>query len=184
MLGWSCKKFFVMVNYRMAMRDNKKHLEKIFLAAFDNFLDEFLHKLTLKFQSMYNDECNRLYFANFVSLIKRHINRRFIYGHFFWCQRKGIFESSCDQCIQVIRSDILDSNERLCFTRYYYHGWSDHFEEIYASTKYFSFEKNKKYHKCRYFEDVYTANQLINMFGVIACRILLNIAKKSFSLGA
>ena len=98
----------------------------------------------------------------------------------FGVREKKIFESSCRLCTQVVRSDILDTNESLYFTRYYYHSCSDHFEEIFASTKYFSYEKNKKYDECRYFENVYTSNQLINMFGIIARRILLNLAKKKF----
>ena len=165
------------------MVDINRKLTIMFLAPFDNFLEEFLHKLTLKFNSMYNDDCSRMYYAHFLSMIKKHISCRFVYSHMVWCQRKGIFESDCDLCVQVIRSDILDTSERMCFTRYYYHGWSDHFEETFACTKYFSYDLNRKHEHCRYFEHVYSANQLINMFGVIACRILLNLAKKKFFIG-
>ena len=140
------------------MKRKERHLKNIFLAPFDNFLDEFVLRLTQKFENMYHDECNRLHFVYFLSVIKIHINCRLIYGHLFWCRRKGIFEYSCRLCTQVVKCDILDTTENFGFCRYYYHGWSDHFEEVFASTKYFSVGLNKEYNDCRYFENVSTAN--------------------------
>ena len=37
--------------------------------------------------------------------------------------------------------------------------------------------------KCNYFENVYTPTQLINLFGVVACRLYLNLGKKYFFVG-
>ena len=82
-------------------------------------------------------------------------------------------------CCQVIRNYILDKTETFCFLRYR-DQYLDHFEEVFASQKYFSVQLNKEHYRCSYLENVSTSNQFVCIFGVVAARIFLNVAKNNF----
>ena len=123
-----------------------------------------------------------LYFANFKHQIKLHLSRRFIFGHFFWCQRKGTLHSQCDKCVKTFQWH-SESKDYLWYSRNY----SDNFrhnESVFSEDTYTYLNDmlnvNKK---CNYFENVYMPTQLINIFGVVACRLYLNLGKKYFFVG-
>ena len=164
------------------MRQNEEHLSQIFKGSFDSFLKECFNKLRIQFEMQYGDKCNRLYFYWFLSLLYENISCRFIYGHLFLCKRNGAISSECKFCCQVIRNYILDETETFFFLRYR-GDYLDHFEEVCASQKYFSVQLNKEHYRCSYLENVSTSNQLVCIFGVVAARIFLNVAKKKFFIG-
>ena len=55
-------------------------------------------------------------------------------------------------------------------------------EKVFCSNS--SLHENNEYNeKCEYFENANNSVQLINIFGVISCRIFLNLGKKYFFVG-
>ena len=117
--------------------------------------------------------------ANFIHQIKKHLSLRFVYGHLFWCQRKGAINSQYKICTPVFKWD-SDIKDNLVFTKNYIDFWKDHKEYIFTEKTYF--QENKK-NTCEYFENVYIPIQFINMFGVISCGIFLNLGKRYFFVG-
>ena len=140
------------------------------------------YNFTLFFYHVYHYNCDRLYFANFKHQIKLHLSRRFIFGHFFWCQRKGILNSQCDKCVKTFQWH-SESKDYLWYSRdysdYFRHNKSVFSEDAYTYLN-DMLNVNKK---CNYFENVYTPTQIINLFGVVACRLYLNLGKKYFFVG-
>ena len=102
-----------------------------------------------------------------------------LYGHFFWCQRRNILDSQCRICTSVFKWDNDDyavyqySNNLMDF-------WDTHLEKLFCENTYLYESEIDNRKECVYFENFYTAPQLINMFGVISCRIFLNLGKRCF----
>ena len=132
------------MNYSAEMRKNEEHLKRIFNYSFDiaSFLKDCFYKLKVQFEMQYSDKFNRLYFYWFLSLLKEHISCRFMYGHLFWCKRYGAIGSECKLCCQVVRNYILDETQTFSFLRFKVGGYFDHFEEVFASQRFFSVEIN------------------------------------------
>ena len=159
-----------------------ENFQKMFHLSHDDFLEELLHNFTLFFCRIYHYKCDRLYFSHFKYQIKVHLSRRFIFGHAFWCQRKGILNCQCDKCVKTFQWH-SESKGYLWYSRDY-NDYFRHNEAVFSVDSYTFLSDmlnvNKKYN---YFENVYTPTQLINLFGVVACRIYLNLGKKHFFVG-
>ena len=120
--SWTCKRFYKMIcNDSQAVHVNENFL-KMFHLPHDNFLEDLLHNFTLFFYHIYHYKCDRLYFANFKYQIRLHLSRRFIFGHAFWCQRKGILNCQCDKCTKTFQWH-SESKDYLWYSRDY----SDYF---------------------------------------------------------
>ena len=102
---------------------------------------------------------------------------RFVYGHFCFCWRKNFFESKCKFCTQSARWE-MDKKAGFKFERYFTHGWCDFKADIFCSPKFYCYEFNKKFDSCSYFESINKPDQVAEMFGIIAIKILLNVSKR------
>ena len=149
--------------------------------SYDDFLSDLIHKFTLTYYHKNYYKCDRLYLANFIYQIKKNLSCRFIYGHLFWCQRKSVLKSSCKLCTQVFEWE-GDSKDYLWYTRDY-NDFYRHKEKVFCSNSYLQESNRNKNEKCEYFENAYNLVQLINIFGVISCRVFLNLGKRYFFVG-
>ena len=86
-LGWTCTRFFKLVNHNPRMNYINDSLRSIFFSPFDDFLKDSLHKFTLKYYHVYHYKSDRLYLASFIHQIRKHLSSRFVYGHF--CGARG-----------------------------------------------------------------------------------------------
>ena len=57
-------------------------------------------------------------------------------------------------------------------------GWTEHFSEIFCSTKFFCKESNDKLGTCQYFESINNPTEVVNMFASVTIRIFLNLSKE------
>ena len=136
-LGGTSTRFFKLVNLSQHMNYINHLLKDIFTCTFEGFLNEFLHKFTMKFYFAYHYKCDRLYLANFIYLLKTHLNPRFVYGHLFWCQRKNILESKCGICTQVFKWE-GDSDDIFLYSNKYMGFWDTRAEKLFCSDTYLS----------------------------------------------
>ena len=99
----------------------------------------------------------------------------------FWCQRRSIFDSECKFCCKVFKWS-GDTNNQLIFSKCYTDFWDTHSEQVFVQDTYLTenLQIKKRY---VYFENVYTTAQLVNFFGVIACRLFLNVGKRVLFVG-
>ena len=84
-------------------------------------------------------------------------------------------DSECKICCQVFRCN-EDPSEKNLYSNNYLDFWDTHAEKVYVEETYL--EQNLQCeHGCKYFENLYTREQLVNFFGVIAVTMFLNIGK-------
>ena len=162
------------------MKYVNESMRKFFLFSFYDFVSDLIHKFTLMYYHKYHYKCDRLYLANFIYQIKEHLSCRFIYACLFWRQRKSVF-NSCRLCAQVFEWE-GDSKDYLWYTRDY-NDLYRHKEKLFFSNPYLQASNRKENEKCEYFENAYNPVQLVNIFGVISCRIFLNLGKRYFFVG-
>ena len=156
-------------------------IKDMFLTSFDDFLEDFVHKFTLKFYYAHHYKADRLYLANFKFQLKQYLNARFVYGHFLWCQRRNILDSKCRICTSVFKWD-NDDYAVYQYSNNFMDFWDTHLEKVFCENTYFYESEIDNRKECVYFENFYTPPQLINMLGVISCRIFLNLGKHCFLL--
>ena len=106
-----------------------------------------------------------------------HLSLRFVYGHLFFCWRKNFFDSKCKLCTRAIRWEI-DKKAGFKFERYFVYGWPDFKNDIFCSPKFYCKDLNNKFDQCPYFEAINKPGEVVEMFGTVAIRILLNICKR------
>ena len=157
-------------------------IKDTFFTSFDDFLEDFLHKFTLKFYYIHHYKADRLYLANFKFQLKQYLNARFVYGHFFWCQRRNILDSQCRICTLVFKWD-NDDYAVYQYSNNFMDFWDTHLEKVFCENTYLYESEIVNRKECVYFENFYTPTQLTNMFGVISCRIFLNLGKRCFFVG-
>ena len=180
------KGFFVLVNERKFMKKADEHQRGIFVVPIENdFTKDFCAAFEKIFKQHYNDYDDILFMKYFLSIIKKHVNTRFIFGHLYWCRRSTNNPNNCKFCCQVRRCWIFDKSEtkfRFAYALYHYQQYDDHHENFFADTEYFTRDLNTIHKKCDYFEYVHDYNQLSNLFGIVSVRIFLNIGKNYFFL--
>ena len=142
----------------------------------EDFLSDFVDKFTLKYSFFYPYKCDRLYLAYFLFILKEKLTIRLIYGHMFWRQRKATLHSECKICCNMFKWS-GDTNNQLIFSKCYTDFWDTHSEQVVVQNTYLSENLGLK-KICAYFENVYTTAQLVNFFGVIACRLFLNVGTR------
>ena len=97
----------------------------------------------------------------------------------FWCQRKYSFKDECKLCCEVKR--FYDEVPTIYLhSKHYTDFWDKHTEKVFSDELHFRLEVNQIERDCRYFENVYSKHQLINLFGVIAMRIFLILRKNIY----
>ena len=95
----------------------------------------------------------------------------------FWCQRSYSSKEECKLCPQVNR--FYDELPAIyMYSKHYTDLWDKHTEKVFSDELHFRHEVNQIERGSRYFENVYSKHQLINLFGVIAMRIYFNLTKK------
>ena len=179
LLSWTCNKLFYAVNKSAHQASiNSLLRDKVICNQnWDTFMQDCLNKIEDKYNLIYKSKCDRLYFAYVKQLVSYHLTLRFVYCHLFYYHRKNIFEASCKLCIQVVRWEV-DKKVGFKYERYFVSGWSDNKNDIFCSPKFFSYDLNKKFDGCSYCEALNNPNELVEMFGTISVRIMLNIIKR------
>ena len=184
--GRTCKKFFALANNQKFMKRANMHQRDIFIMLIERDVTRsFCSGFDKFFKKHYTDYENILYMKYFLSVMREHLNSRFIFGHLYWCKRSPNLTSSCKFCCQVRRCFIYDKSEtetRYVYALYHHQSYDQHRESIFQNDDYFSKDLNTLYKQCDYFEHIYHYNQLINFFGVIAVRIFFNFGKKDISI--
>ena len=96
----------------------------------------------------------------------------------FWCQRSYSFKEECKLCSRVKR--FYDELPAIyMYSKHYTDLWDKHTEKVFSDELHFRLgESNQIERECRYFENVYSNHQLINLFGVIVMCIYFDLAKK------
>ena len=185
--GRTCKRFFALVNNQEFMKRCDRHQHDIFIMPVKrDSTRDFFSGFDKFFKKHYTDYENILYMKYFLSMMREHLNSRFIFRHLYWCKRSPNLTNSCKFCCQVRRCFIYDKSEtetRYVYALYHHQSYDQHHESIFQNDDYFSKDLNTLYKQCDYFEHIYHYNQLINFFGVIAVRIFFNIGKNYFFLG-
>ena len=185
--GRSCKRFFRLANDCTFLKRANKHFSNCFVLPIeDDFTREFCSAFEKHFKKHYTNLDNILYLKYFLSIIKEHLNGRFIFGHVYWCQRSTNLRKYCKFCCPVRRCWVLDRSEadtRYINQLYHYQRYDEHHENLFQNNDYFSKDLNLEFKKCEYFEYIYSYNQLLNFFGIVSVRIFLNIGKNYFFLG-
>ena len=182
LLSWTCKKLFYAVNKSTHQASiNSLLRDKVICNQnWNTFMQDCLNKIEDKYYLIYKSKCDKRYFAYVKQLLSYHLRLvycLFVYCHLFYCRRKNIFEASCQLCIQVVRWEV-DKKAGFKYERYFVSGWSDHKNDIFCTPKFFSYDLNKKCGGCSYFEALNNPNELVEMFGTISVRIMLNIIKR------
>ena len=169
------------------MKRAAKHLSDIFIVPIENdFGREFCAAFENYFRQHYMDSENILYMKYFLAIVREHMTSRFVFGHLYWCQRISNLKNQCKFCRLVKRCYILDKSEydqRYYYVLYHYQRYDEHSERIFEENDFFSKDLNQTFKKCQPFEFVYSYNQLVNLFGVIAARLFFNIGKNYFFVG-
>ena len=185
--GRSCKRFFCLANGSRFMKRANEHLSDCFVIPIENdFTREFCAAFEKYFKQHYNNFHSILYVKYFLSIVKEHINARFIFGHLYWCRRSTNLRKYCKFCCPVRRCWFFDRSEsdtRYDSQLYHYQRYDEHHERLFENNDYFSKDLNLEFKNCEYFEYIYSYNQLLNFFGIVSVRIFLNIGKNYFFLG-
>ena len=179
LLSWTYKKLFYAFNKSAhQVSINSLLRDKVICNQnWNTFMQDCLNKIEDKYHLIYKSKCDRLYFAYVKQLLSYHLRLRLAYCHlFYWC-RKNIFEASCKLWIQVVRWEV-DKKAGFKYERYFVSGWSNHKNDIFCSPKFFFYDPNKKFDGCSYFEALKNPDELVEMFGTISVRIMLNIIKR------
>ena len=119
---------------------------------------------------------DRLVFKYGKTTLLTNLRIQFVIAHLFFCWRKGVFQSKCKICTQVVRWEI-DNKVKFEFTIYRLSGIFNFNNHIFCSKKFCDFDLNKKF-ECCYFESINKPNEIPEMFAVIVVRILLNFVKR------
>ena len=93
----------------------------------------------------------------------------------FWCHRRNVLNSECKICCQVFRCN-EDPQKKILYSNNYLDFWDTHAEKLYVEETYLN-QNLQCVNRCQYSENLYTREQLVNFFGVIAVRICLNMGK-------
>ena len=186
-LGRTCKKFHYLANDSDFMRRAKKHLSDIFVVPIErDFGREFCAAFANYFRQHYRDPENILYMKNFLTIVREHLTSRFLFGQLYWCQRNTNLKNQCKFCCLVRKCYILDKSEketRYHYVLYHYQKYNEHHERIFEENDFFLKDLNRVFKKCQPFEYVYSYNQLVNLFGIVAVRVFSNIGKNYFFVG-
>ena len=170
--GRTSKRFFVLVNERQTMKKADEHQRGIFVVTIENdFTKDFCADFEKIFKQHYHDYDNILFMKYILSIIKEHVNTRFIFGHLYWCRRSTSNPNNCKFCCQVRRCWIFDKSEtefRFAYALYHYQKYDDHHERIFADTEYFTKDLNTIHKKCDYFEYVYEKTIYLQLFYQLA----------------
>ena len=163
------------------MRRAQRHLN-IFIVPIENeFGREFCPAFENYFRRHCSDLSNILYMKYLLAIVREHLTSRFVFGRLYWCKRSTNLKNQCKFCCLVKRCYILDKSEsdsRYYYVLYHYQTYNEHHERIFEDNDFFSKDLNKTCKNCEPIEHVYSYNQLINLFGVIA-----PIGKNYFFLG-
>ena len=179
--GRTSKRFYKLVNTKHMKYCNDAFKQFFVDQNLEDFLSDFIHRFTLKYYFFYPYKCDRLYLVYFFFILKEKLTIRMIYGLLFWCQRKNFVDSECKFCCQVFRWN-GDTNNQLIFSKCYTDFWDTHSEQVFVQDTYLSENLGLK-KRCGYFENVCTVAQLVNFFGIIACRLFLNVGKRVLFVG-
>ena len=182
--GRTCKRFFALINNQEFMKRCDRHQRDIFIMRIErDFTRDFCSAFDKFFRKHYNDYDHILHMRFFLSIVREHLNSRFIFGHLYWCKRSTNLTNFCEFCCQVRRCYVYDKSEtetRYAYGLYHHQAYNEHHESIFINDDFFSKDLNIIHKQCDYFEHIYDYNQLINLFGIIAVRIFFNISKKFF----
>ena len=111
------------------------------------------------------------------SMLKQLLTPKLIFAHLFWCQRRSSFLNECGLCCKVKR--FHDEIPVIYLhSKHYTDFWDTQTEKVFSERLYIAPEIIGKYRDCVYFENGYTKHQLINLFGIIAIRLVFNIGKR------
>ena len=174
--GRTCSRFFNLISTKEIVYLNEQY-KKFFESSqvLDDYMTYLCGKFRLQFYHYYCLKVDRLYLAYFLSILKEKLTNRLICGHTFWCHRKNVLDSECKICCQVFRCN-EDPHKNFLYSNNYLDFWDTHAEKVYVEATYL--EQNLQcVNRCKYFEHLYTREQLVNFFGVIAVRMFLNIGK-------
>ena len=142
----------------------------------EDVINDFIRKSKLKYLKEI-DQCDEFYLEYFFSILKELLSPKLIFAHLFWCQRKYSFKDECKLCCEVKR--FYDEVPTIYLhSKHYTDFWDKHTEKVFSDELHFRLEINKTERDCRYFENVYSKHQLVNLFGVIAMCIFFNLEKK------
>ena len=173
-LGRTCSRFFNLISTKEICYLNEQF--KFFFESslvLDDYITYVCGRFRLQFYHHYFLKVDRLYLAYFLSILKEKLTCRLICGHMFWCHRKNVLDSECKICYQVFRCD-EDPSKKNLYSNDCLDFWDTHAENVYVEETYL--EQNlQSIHGCKYFENFYTREQLVNFFGVI--RMFLNLGK-------
>ena len=136
--GRTCKRFFA--------EEFMKRCDRDFCSAFDKF-----------FRTHYNDYDNILHMRFSLSIIREHLNSRFIFGHLYWCKRSTNLTNFCEFCCQVRRCYAYDKSEtetRYAYGLYHHQAYNQHHKSIFINDNFFSKDLNIIHKQCDYFEHI------------------------------
>ena len=124
------------------------------------------------------DQSDEFYLEYFFFILRQALTPKLIFAHLFWCQRSYSFKQEYELCSQVKR--FYDELPAIyMYSKHYTDLCDKHTEKVFSDELHFRLEEiNQIERDCRYFENIYSKHQLINLFGVTAMRIYFNLAKK------
>ena len=106
--------------------------------------------------------------------------KEFCLGIFTGAKKNSNNMLVCKFCQPVKRCMIFDKSEadmRYKYELTSYGRWNEEFIQIFQNKDYFTNSLNLKYKSCPRREIIYSYNQLINYFAVIATRVYFNLGK-------